>query len=118
MKNISDYENKLVNILNKTKLTLHNEHEGDFGKTKQNSEILIFDGLLSMNTEKLYNEYFSVNFSDISLMKFENMHNDMKIILKMIEAQKSQMNYSLSPSTNTLSSLHYPKENGINIIDI
>lgn len=71
-----------------------------------------------MNTEKLYNDYLTSNFTDISLTKFENMHNDMKIILKMIEAQKSQTMGSQSPQTHSINSTHIQKENGINIVDL
>ena len=44
------------------------------------------------------------------------MHNDMKIILKMIEAQKAH-NTQLSP-TGGASINSSKKENGINIIDL
>lgn len=76
------------------------------------------DGILNMNTEKLYSDYLSSNFSDISLTKFENMHNDMKIILKMIEAQKNQTIGTQSPQSHSINSTHLQKENGINIIDL
>jgi len=78
----------------------------------------INDGILNMNTEKIYNDYLSSNFNEISLTKFESMHNDMKIILKMIEAQKSQMMGQQSPQNNSINSSHIQKENGINIIDL
>ncbi len=84
---------------------------------KNNSDLFI-DGILSMNTEKLYNDYISFNFNDISLTKFESMRNDMKIILKMIESQKNQINGSQSPQNYLINSIHLLKENGINILDL
>jgi hypothetical protein len=91
--------------------------EASKNNQKNNSDFI--DGILNMNTEKLYNDYLSANFTDISLTKFENMHNDMKIILKMIEAQKSQMMGQQSPQSHSINaSTHLQKENGINIIDL
>lgn len=106
------YENKLVNILNKTNLNPLEEYE----KNSRKSSEIFMEGILSMNTEKLHNDYLSGRFSDISLTKFESMHNDMKIILKMIEAQKTHNN-QLSPSGGA-SINSSKKENGINIIDL
>lgn len=116
-----DYESKLVNYLNKTKVNAYEENSerNESGKNNQkNNSDLFIEGILNMNTEKLYNDYLSSNFSDISLTKFENMHNDMKIILKMIEAQKSQMMGSQSPQNHSINTTHMQKENGINILDL
>lgn len=111
----------MVNYLNKTKLNSYEEYsdknESNKNNSKNNSDLFI-DGILSMNTEKLYNDYLSSNFTDISLTKFESMRNDMKIILKMIEAQKSQMMGTQSPQSHSINSSHVQKENGINIIDL
>lgn len=109
-----NYENKLVNILNKTNLNPLEEYEKN-ASMKKSSDIFM-EGILSMNTEKLHNDYLSGRFSDISLTKFESMHNDMKIILKMIEAQKAHNNTQLSPTGSHINSTK--KENGINIIDL
>ena len=104
-----NYENKLVNILNKT--NLNPVEESTFKKSSK----IFMEGILSMNTEKLHNDYLSGRFSDISLTKFESMHNDMKIILKMIEAQKAH-NSQMSPTGSSINNTK--KENGINIIDL
>jgi len=110
-----------VNYLNKTKLNsyedLSDKNDTNKNNLKNNSDLFI-DGILSMNTDKLYNDYLSSNFTDISLTKFESMRNDMKIILKIIEAQKSNMMGSQSPQNNSINPSHLPKENGINIIDL
>lgn len=103
-----NYENKLVNILNKTNINPLDDIEKN--SMRKNSEVFM-EGILSMNTEKLHNDYLSGRFSDISLTKFERMHNDMKIILKMIEAQKSHNTQISSPNSTK-------KENGINIVDL
>ncbi len=117
-----------MNYLNK-KLNSYDDYteKGEaFNRNNQkniNTDLFI-DGILNMNTEKLYNDYLSSNFADISLTKFENMHNDMKIILKMIEAQKNQNQMigsgpSQSPQSHSIHSTHInQKENGINIIDL
>lgn len=110
-----------MNYLNKTKLNsyedLSDKNDTNKNNLKNNSDLFI-DGILSMNTDKLYNDYLSSNFTDISLTKFESMRNDMKIILKIIEAQKSNMMGSQSPQNNSINPSHLPKENGINIIDL
>jgi len=108
-----NYENKLVNILNKTNLNPLEDYEKN-ASIKKNSEIFM-EGILSMNTEKLQKDYLSGRFSDISLTKFERMHNDMKIILKMIEAQKAH-NTQMSPTGGSINNAK--QENGINIIDL
>ena len=113
-----NFENKLVNILNKTNLNPFEENEKNGSSSMRKTSDLFMEGILSMNTEKIHNEYLSGRFSDISLTKFENMHNDMKIILKMIEAQKainSQMSPTGGSSNNNNNS---KKENGINIFDL
>jgi len=111
----------LVNYLNKTKINSNEDYseKSEAGKnTEKNNSDLFIDGILNMNSNKLYHDYLSSNFTDISLTKFENMHNDMKIILKLIEAQKNQIMGSQSPQNNSINSTHMKKENGINIIDL
>ena len=117
--------------MNKSNVNINDEssyEKSDNSKELKNNRLikdLSIDGILNLNTEKLQNEYFSGNFHDINLTKFEKMHNDMKIILKMIEAHKSQMNSSSSQnhenssSINSVSSFNpYQKENGMNLIDL
>jgi hypothetical protein len=48
------------------------------------------DGILNLNTERLFNEYYSSSFSENSLKKYENLFNDFKITLKMIESLKNE----------------------------
>ena len=43
-----------------------------------------------MNTERLYNEYYTNNFNENSVKKYENLYNDFKISLKMIESLKNE----------------------------
>ncbi len=59
---------------------------------KINGPILenVNDGILNINTEKLYNEYYSSNFNENSFKKYENLLNDFKITLKMIESLKNE----------------------------
>ena len=46
-------------------------------------------GLLSIEHEKLNNEYFNnKEFSDFPLVKIEKMYNDFKIILRLIDSFK------------------------------
>jgi hypothetical protein len=46
-------------------------------------------GLLSVDYEKLYREYFNNNeFSEFPLVKIEKMYNDFKIILRLIDSFK------------------------------
>ena len=97
-------------------------------KNNKNSLDLLNDEILNLNTEKLYKDYFSDGFNGISLIKFENMHNDMKIILKIIEAEKTQINFNKrnNPTqtqqnfnNNSEVNVNYShKENGINMIDL
>ncbi len=114
-----NYENKLVNILNKTNLYHLEENEKNGSTSMRKTSDLFMEGILNMNTDKIHNEYLSGKFSDISLTKFENMHNDMKIILKMIEAQKAHNN-QMSPIGGTINNnnKNSKKENGINIFDL
>jgi hypothetical protein len=58
------------------------------------------DGILNLNTEKLYNEYYSCNFNENSLKKYENLHNDFKISLKMIESLKNEYKTDSVQSVN------------------
>lgn len=48
----------------------------------------INDGILKINTDQLFKEYCSNSFNENSLFKYENMFNDFKIILKLIESLK------------------------------
>jgi hypothetical protein len=62
------------------------------------------DGLLNLNTEKLYKEYCTNSFEENSVMKYENMLNDFKIILKLIESLKNDLGFDKEskPGTNNL----------------
>ena len=48
------------------------------------------DGILNLNLDLLRKEYCNNNFNDNSLIVFENMYNDFKIILKLIESLKAE----------------------------
>jgi hypothetical protein len=61
--------------------------------TRETRNIInVNDGLLNLNTEKLYKEYCTGTFEENSVMKYENMHNDFKIILKLLESLKNEIN--------------------------
>jgi hypothetical protein len=46
-------------------------------------------GLLKVDLEKLYRDYFSdLNFKDFTISKIERMYNDFKIFLRLIESFK------------------------------
>ena len=77
----------MINLLNRsTKSTL----EEDISIDKSSYTPLLNDGLLSLDVDRVYNEYCSNNLSEISLSKIENMYNDFKIILKMVESLKNE----------------------------
>jgi len=61
-------------------------------EVKINGPVLenVNDGILNINTEKLYREYYSCNFNENSFRKCENLYNDFKITLKMIESLKQE----------------------------
>ena len=69
--------------------------------------ININDGILNLNTEKLYKDYCTNNFNENSLLKYENMLNDFKIILKLIESFKNDLNIGddNSNKNNTINNL-------------
>lgn len=69
------------------------------------------DGILNLNTEKLYQEYCSRNFGENSLLKFENMYNDFKIILKLVESLKNEYKYG-EYNQNSANSNTNPSPNG------
>jgi hypothetical protein len=52
------------------------------------------EGILNLNVEKLSNEYCSSSFEEIPLSKFENMFNDFKIMLKLVEVLKNDFGES------------------------
>jgi len=82
----------------------------------QNGPILlenVNDGILNLDTEKLYNEYCSNNFTDNSIVKYENMYNDFKIIMKIVESLKNEFT-SNSTSINDSYSTHENKSKTIN----
>ena len=70
--------------------------------SKLNGPLLenVNDGVLNMNTEKLYNEYYSNNFNENSVKKYENLYNDFKISLKMIESLKNEYKIDTTRSGN------------------
>ncbi len=76
-------------MINKNNGEIYNEDIISSG-----GQINMNDGLLNLNTEKLYKDYCTNNFNENSLMKYENMLNDFKIILKLIESFKNDLNYS------------------------
>ncbi len=92
-------DQSLVFMLNKSSLVeeedITHSHDNDFMNftlIKSHGPILenINDGILNLDTEKLFNEYCSNSFGENSLGKYENMYNDFKIILKIAESLKSE----------------------------
>jgi hypothetical protein len=53
---------------------------------------LINDGILSIDFDKLNEQYCNTPFSDLTTAKLENLQSDFKIILKLIESLKMQIN--------------------------
>lgn len=77
----------MINILNKQ----YSDNDIQFFKYNKGPILEnVNDGLLNLNIAKLHNEYCSFNLNEIPLSKFENMYNDFKIILKMVESVKSE----------------------------
>jgi mevalonate pyrophosphate decarboxylase len=68
--------------------------------TRPKNIVNVNDGLLNINTEKLYKEYCANSFMENSIMKMENLHNDFKIILKLIESLKNEMSADIKDSTS------------------
>jgi hypothetical protein len=76
--------------LNKTNLDLSDsQNENNLSKANlilENHN----DGILNVDTERLYNEYCKNSFSENTLNKYENLYNDFKIILKITESLKNE----------------------------
>ncbi len=81
-------------------------------EVKINGPILenVNDGILNINTEKLYREYYSCNFNENSFRKYENLHNDFKITLKMIESLKNE--YRIESNQNQNQTQNSKSESG------
>jgi hypothetical protein len=82
-------------MLNKSNLEEEANQDNDlmnFTLVKPQGPILenINDGILNLDTDKLFNEYCSNAFGENTLGKYENMYNDFKIILKIAESLKSE----------------------------
>jgi hypothetical protein len=86
---------QMVNFLNKSELSVE-----DNMVLKSRGHLNYNDGILNLNTEKLYKEYCTNNFNENSLMKYEYMLNDFKIILKLIESFKNDVNYENKEQLN------------------
>jgi hypothetical protein len=85
----------MLNLLNKSELSVE-----DNIVLRSRGDINVNDGILNLDTEKLYKEYCTNNFNENSLMKYEYMLNDFKIILKLIESFKNDINYDQKESLN------------------
>ena len=99
-------ESNLILFLNKT-------YEENFNLDEKNTKLSgpvlenVNDGILNLNTEKLYNEYYSCNFNENSMKKYENLHNDLKITLKMMESLKNEYNTESVQSGNVNQNTNY-----------
>lgn len=71
------------------------------------------DGILNVDTERLYNEYCKNNFQDNSLNKYENLYNDFKIILKITESLKND--YKTKEKDTCNSPIVNKKETDLNL---
>lgn len=97
-----EHDIQLVNLINK----VEDDQESNFtfqNVFTQNGPILlenVNDGILNLDTEKLYNEYCSNNFTENNIVKYENMYNDFKIIMKIVESLKNEYTSSISTSIN------------------
>ncbi len=91
----------LVKMLNKTNLEDDNTSDSlNFSFVKPQGPVLenVNDGILNVDTDKLYNEYCANSFSENSLTKYENLYNDFKIVLKIAESLKTEYKNVDSPS--------------------
>ncbi len=88
--------------MNETLVEDSNELTGiTFINEQQRTNLSIHDSLLSLDTDKLFNEYCSNQFTDNSITKYENLHNDFKILLKIVESIKQNESQSC-PSENLI----------------
>ena len=104
--NLEVDEQNLVNLLNGSNLEDNrnsgsNGYIGSESSYKSNGPILenINDGILNLDTERLQNEYCLNNFVENSLARYENMYNDFKIVLKIVESLKSEYKNEIPNST-------------------
>ncbi len=65
-------------------------------------------GVLYIDLEKLYKEYFNCEFKEFSINKLEKMFNDFKIVLRLIEIFKQSYNRNLNNKLD-VDSQSYPK---------
>ena len=92
---------------------LNKNYEENFSLEDKNPKLSgpllenVNDGILNLNTEKLYNEYYSCNFNENSVKKYENLHNDFKISLKMIESLKNEYKTDGGQSVNVNQNTKY-----------
>ena len=104
----------MVNLLNNSDLT--NDLNGITFINTQENILSVNDSLLSVDTEKLKNEYCSNSFIDNSLTKYENMYNDFKILLKIVESVK-QGEDTYSNNLINFTSNKTSSKNKTNLID-
>lgn len=91
--------------------------------------------VMHIDLERLYKEYFNIDFAEFSIYKLEKMFNDFKIVLRLIEIfrnnyykTKSNMksieenndssSNTISPNNKNLSRTKIFNEKEINLIDI
>lgn len=101
-----DSEANLLLYLNKNYQENSDIFNLDEKSIKINGPILenVNDGILNLDTEKLLNEYYSKSFPENCLKKYENLFNDFKITLKMIESLKNEYKIEPNQSRNTINS--------------
>ena len=68
-----------------------------------------YSGLLMIDLNKLYKEYFNFDFEDFSFFKMEKLFNDFKIVLRLIDLFK-QGYYKIKEGINISSSKSISKE--------
>jgi hypothetical protein len=113
----------LVKVLNESQVQDSNELNGiTFLDEQERRHLSVHDSLLSIDTDKLFNEYCSNQFTDNSINKYENLHNDFKILLKIVESIK-QTDTQSSQSENLINfptsqnSINYSQSSKNNLID-
>jgi ubiquinone biosynthesis protein Coq4 len=80
-------EDNMIYYINKDKSDVEEPQKNKFnGPMLEN----INDGVLKINTDQLFTEYCSNDFNETPISKFENMYNDFKIVLKIVESLKTE----------------------------
>jgi hypothetical protein len=64
------------------------------------SNLISSNGLLNVDLDKLYKEYYNGDFNEYSMFKLEKLYNDFRIVLKLTDSFKN--NYLNSNSSKKL----------------